>query len=216
MLLMGTSWAAVSRSLPVGGLVLLSVLVVLAPQAGAVPRGASSAIDSRIGAADCRLLGRSYMPGRGCRRDDCLPSAHIVNRARGAELCALPHQGDYAYGSPIDFRRCAALHREWIAQVNWCASNPDRSKAVIRHAPQCTGSATTYITHTERVGFYDECLKPGEVRRLTRMARRNGSTLAREALVRSPTCAPTGPGTSSRTAAAFGAVAPAPQPVVSC
>ena len=187
---MGASRLARLRFLAVGGLVLmfvLVVLVVLAPPVGAVSSGGTSAVDPRIGAGDCRLLGRTFLPGHGCSRDDCLPSAYIVNRARGAELCALPHQGRHAYGAPIDFRRCAALHRAWIAQVNWCASNPDRSRSVVHHAPQCTGSATTYVTHSEREGFYDECLKPSQVRRLTRLARRNGTTLGREALVRSKT-----------------------------
>ena len=110
----------------------------------------------------------------------------MVKPVRGAELCALAGQGRYAFGSAVDYRRCAALHRRWIAPVNWCASNPDRSRARIRHASQCTGAASTYVTLTEREGQYDECLTSRRVRELQRLARRENTTLKHEALARSP------------------------------
>ncbi|MXG88742.1 SGNH/GDSL hydrolase family protein [Nocardioides flavescens] len=150
--------------------------------------------DSRIGPTDCRLLGRVYVGGQGCSRDRCVPGARIAKAARGAELCALRGQGDHAFGAPVDYRLCAQLHRRWVAQVNWCAANPDRGRAVITHAPQCTGTASTYVTHSDRAGAYDECRSPGDVRRLREQARQRGTTLEREARETSAVICSTRPG----------------------
>jgi hypothetical protein len=107
-----------------------------------------------------------------------------VIAARGAELCG---RARFAYATTVDYRRCGALHRRWIQQVNACASNPYRSRPTIRNAPQCTAPATTYVTHTEREGWYDECLRPRVVAHLARLARRERTSVEHEAASRSAT-----------------------------
>src|SRR5690242_5102284 len=69
----------------------VAIAVTLAPPgAGARPdSGSARAVDARIGASDCALLGRRYVPGRGCSRNQCVRGAHLVKPVRGAELCAL-------------------------------------------------------------------------------------------------------------------------------
>jgi hypothetical protein len=172
------------------GRIALALAVLVSLAALLTPTGTASALratgtDSRIGASDCALLGRTYVAGRGCSRERCLRGAHPYKAGVGVELCALPRQGGHAYASAVDYRRCAALHRRWIAEVNWCASNPDRSVAVIRNAPQCTGRATTYLTHTEREGYYDECVTPRWYRKLHAFALHDRNSVRSEALDRS-------------------------------
>ena len=56
-------------------------------------------------------------------------------RTFGAEACALRGQPTgYGFVSTIDVRRCEALHRRWIAAVNYCASEPDRSVTAVYDA----------------------------------------------------------------------------------
>ena len=77
----------------------------------------------------------------------------------GAEACTLrgAPQG-YGFAATVDVRQCRALNRRWISQVNYCASEPDRSPGAVYNAPQCTGAATVYVNLTETEGYYDECL----------------------------------------------------------
>jgi hypothetical protein len=77
------------------------------------------------------------------------------------------------------------LHRRWIAPVDWCASNPDRTTRVVAEAPACVGPHSTYVNHDETEGEYDECLRPATVERLRRLAARHGTSLDREASHRS-------------------------------
>ena len=93
-------------------------------------------------------------------------------------MCALPGQGRYGYGAAVEYRRCEALHRRWVSATDWCASNPDRGRKLITDAPQCVAPATTYVTHDETEGWYDECLRPQRVAQLQRLADRHGTSLA--------------------------------------
>jgi len=81
-------------------------------------------------------------------------------------------------------RDCQALHRRWIAPVNYCASQPDRSLSAVSDAPQCASPASIYVTLSETEGRYDECLTPGRVAVLSREAAGHGTTLAAEVAAR--------------------------------
>ena len=125
------------------------------------------------------------MKGSGCARKKCVQGAKLWRKVYGAEACQLRNQGDYGFVSTVDFRRCAALGRRWISQVNFCASYPDRSATAVYDAPQCAGARSVYVTNTEADGFYDECLTPDRVRELVGIARSSGSDLTAEASLRS-------------------------------
>jgi hypothetical protein len=93
----------------------------------------------------------------------------------------------FGFAATVDVRDCRALHRRWIAQVNYCASQPDRSVPVVRDAPQCTRPASVYVNLTEVDGFYDECLTPARATELARQAGERGASLAAEVALRSST-----------------------------
>ena len=79
-----------------------------------------------------------------------------------------------------------------MRQVNFCASNPYRGRAVTTAAPQCLAPFTTYVvtssttggraTRREAEDRADVCLRPQQVVRLQRQARRSGSSLRQLAL----------------------------------
>ena len=169
-------------ALAVTGL-LLSTLLVAGPAVSAA--GGSAAYDRSLNVSNCDLLGRVYVKGSGCARKKCVQGAKLWRKVYGAEACQLRNQGDYGFVSTVDFRRCAALGRRWISQVNFCASYPDRSATAVYDAPQCTGARSVYVTNTEADGFYDECLTPDRVRELVGIARSSGSDLTAEASLRS-------------------------------
>jgi hypothetical protein len=170
---------------------LVVVLAVLSPAQGAPAGGVrpttrgGSAYDATIGARDCSLLGR-VDTRRGCSRDQCVKGARWGNHGRGAEVCARSGRDGRVYATPVAKDRCQALGRRWISQVNWCASNPDRSVTTIAHAPQCQGKRSTYVTHTETEGHYDECLRPSDVRRLRALAESSGASFEHVSEERSP------------------------------
>ena len=172
---------SVSAALAVTGL-LLSTLLVAGHSSSAAK---AAAYDRALNASSCDLLGRVYVKGSGCARTKCVQGAKLWRKVHGAEACQLRNQGDYGFVSTVDFRRCAALGRRWISQVNFCASYPDRSATAIYDAPQCTGARSVYVTNTEADGFYDECLTPDRVRELVGIARSSGSDLRAEASLRS-------------------------------
>lgn len=113
--------------------------------------------------------------------------AILAKSAVNAEMCRLRERDDFAYGAAIDYRRCQALHRRWVAPVNWCAANPDRRRRLVEHAPACIAPHTTYLNHRETEGYYDECLRPARVRELRRIARATHVSLERAASLRSST-----------------------------
>ena len=96
--------------------------------------------------------------------------------------CAGRHGAEYA--RPINSRRCKDLGRIWIGEVNSCASNPNRARYVVPNAPQCRGAGKVYVNHGEEEGRYDECLSPGRVAKLSRIAKRNKQSLNEAALDR--------------------------------
>jgi hypothetical protein len=161
----------------------------------AAAAGSAPTYDARVGASDCELLGREYVSGRGCSRTDCVEGAVPFRRTFGAEACALRGQpSGYGFVSTIDVRRCEALHRRWIAEVNYCASEPDRSVTAVYNAPQCTDGASVYVTLTEGEGYYDECLTLERADELADRAGNEGSSLTNETSMRSSTQCPYRPG----------------------
>jgi hypothetical protein len=151
-------------------------------------KGDPSAYDTRLSPSDCELLGRAYVSGSGCSRTKCLQGAVPFRRTFGAEACALRGQPNgYGFVSTIDVRRCEALSRRWIAEVNYCASEPDRSVSAVYNSAQCTGTASVYVTLTEAEGYYDECLTPERADELADRAGNEGSSLTNETSLRSST-----------------------------
>ncbi|WP_372735519.1 hypothetical protein [Nocardioides sp.] len=143
-------------------------------------------VDTSIGAFECRLLGRAFVSDRGCARTRCIRGAVPFKESHDAEMCTLRGQVMHGYGAPVDFRRCKALGRRWIHQVNWCASNPQRTRAIIWSAPQCKAKNFTYVTIRQSDGgLYDQCLKPSRVRKLKAIAKRRDTTVGYEAARRS-------------------------------
>jgi hypothetical protein len=171
-----------------------AVLVSTAP-ADADAGGDSSAYDPRVTASDCELLGREYASGHGCSRTRCVEGAVPFRRTFGAEACALRGQPNgYGFVSTVDAGRCKALHRRWIASVNYCASEPDRSTSAVYNAAQCTGGTSVYVTLTEAEGYYDECLTTARADELAERASAEGSSLTNQTALRSSTQCPYRPG----------------------
>jgi len=148
------------------------------------PAGATASVDKRLSQGQCALTGRVWIAGRGCARHYCVKGATMFKEGHDAELCRLagPHGAEFA--RPINSRRCADLGRVWLAEINSCASNPNRARFVIPDAPQCRGAGKTYVNHSEEEGRYDECLTPARVAKLSRLARRKGDSLNEAALDR--------------------------------
>ncbi len=143
--------------------------------------GDAAAYDRSVDAVDCALLGRAFVPQLGCARGQCVDGAVPWRRTAGAEACALAGQPrGYGYAATVDVRTCRALHRRWIAAVNYCASQPDRSVSLLRGAPQCTPPASVYVLLTETEGGYDVCLTATRAGAMSRRASARGSTLADE------------------------------------
>jgi hypothetical protein len=157
--------------------------------------GTTTTYDRTVHATDCALLGRAFNEGLGCARERCVAGAVPWRTFAGAEACALAGQPQgYGYGATVGARQCSALHRRWIAAVNYCASEPDRSLALVRDAPQCAAPASIYVTLSESEGAYDECLTPARARTLAVAAAMHGTTLAGELARRQPEAASSGRG----------------------
>ena len=166
--------------------ILLAVLamatalsVVTGSSADAAPE-----VDQRLSQGQCALTGRVWVAGRGCARHHCVKGATMFKEGHDAELCRLSGRNGAEFARPINSRRCADLGRVWIGEINSCASNPNRTRYVIPNAPQCAGAGLTYVNHGEEEGRYDECLTPGRVAKLNRIARRQGDSLNEAALDR--------------------------------
>ncbi len=142
----------------------------------------ATSYDRGVRAGECILLGRTFTPGLGCVRNQCVPGAVLWRKTVGAEACALPGQPrGYGFAATVDARHCLDLHRRWIGAVNYCASAPDRSVRVIGNAPQCIRPASVYVELAERPGRYDVCLTPAEAESLSRLAAAHGTSLSAEA-----------------------------------
>ena len=143
--------------------------------------------DRSLRAFECGLLGRVHATGLGCARTRCVEGAMPWRKVRGAEACALAGQPrGYGFGATVDVRRCRALHRRWIAAVNYCAAQPDRSLTLVVDAPQCVAPATVYVTLAEDEAHADECLTRARATELARLAASHDVTLADEVALRSP------------------------------
>ncbi len=172
--------------LVLGLLVVLSVEVALpgsslAPGTAIAVADSGTAYDRDLGADDCALLGRAFAPDLGCSRQRCVEGAVPWRKVAGAEACALPGQPrGFGYAATVDVRTCRALHRRWIAAVNYCASQPDRSRLAVSGAPQCMSPATVYVALAEAPGRYDECLTGQRAAALSQRAAADDTTLAAE------------------------------------
>jgi hypothetical protein len=183
---------------------LVALLFLAAPTAAAAAQtgegaatgtGGAAAYDPSIRRAACALLGREYVEHRGCSRTNCFEGAVPWRKAFGSEACTLRSAPPgYGFASTVDVRQCRALSRRWISQVNYCASEPDRSPDAVYDAPQCTGEATVYVNLAETEGYYDECLTTARAAELVQLSVLEGSTLEAEVSLRSSTQCPYRPG----------------------
>ena len=200
--------AMANRPLPVARrllVVLVTTLCLVASvataqaltrESAAADTGGRAAYDHSVRKADCTLLGREFVKRRGCSRTSCIEGAVLWQKTFGAEACTLRRAPrGYGFASTVDVRQCRALNRRWISQVNYCASEPDRSPGAVYNAPQCTGAATVYVNLTETEGYYDECLTTARAAELVQHSVLDGSTLEAEVSLRSSTQCPYRPGT---------------------
>lgn len=148
--------------------------------------GPPASYDNRLGATDCDLLGREYTKGHGCSRTDCVDGAVPFRKTYGAEACALRGQPQgLGFVTTVDARQCAALQRRWIAQVNYCASEPDRTVTALYNASQCVSPANVYVNLSETEGYYDECLTAERAFALTMQSAFDQTTLSEEVALHS-------------------------------
>ena len=169
---------------------VLGVLTVIAaevslPVSSLAPGTATAAADSGSSVRPQPPPGRVRPPRPGVR-DGPRVRSRPVRRGRRAVAQGRRRRGLRPGGAAEGFRvrrhrrrarTARTLHRRWIAAVNYCASQPDRSLAAVRDAPQCASPASIYVTLSETEGRYDECLtrRPGSRRspgRPPRTARR--------------------------------------------
>jgi hypothetical protein len=151
----------------------------VAPETAAAVADGATTYDPSLRAGQCALLGRAFVPQLGCGRDGCVEGAVPWRKVPGAEACALPGQPrGFGYAATVDVRECRALQRRWVAEVNYCASQPDRTVAVVRDASQCTPPASVYVVLSEAAGRYDECLTTRRADSLSLQAAARGTTLA--------------------------------------
>jgi hypothetical protein len=177
----------------------LLVAVCLAALASFLTSSAGAAsvatYDRSVHRSDCGLLGRAYVARLGCSRTRCEPGAVLWRRTYGAEACALTGaQKGFGFAATVDSRQCRALHRRWIAQVNYCASQPDRTIGTLFNAPQCVGPATVYVSLQETEGYYDECLTIDRASELVEQSQVDGAGFQDEVALRSSTQCPHRPG----------------------
>ena len=171
-------WLAVSAGLAGPG-------PAAAESAGTSASARGIAVDARLSKRECALAGRQFVPGRGCARHHCVKGATMYKEGHDAELCQRPGRDGWAYGQPINSRRCKELGRVWIDEINICASNPNRTNKVVPQAPQCRNRAATYVNHSELEGYYDECLSPHRLKKIQNVAKRQRISLSRAARDRS-------------------------------
>jgi hypothetical protein len=175
-------------------LLAAAALLVPGPSSGQGTPAAAGVADSatydvHLGQRDCGLLGRQFVTRRGCARATCTEGAVLWRKTYGAEACALRRAVKRGYGfvATVESRECRALQRRWIAEVNYCASEPDRSPRVIYDAPQCARPATVYVVLAETEGSYDECLTEARASELAELAMDSQTVLADQVALRSGT-----------------------------
>jgi hypothetical protein len=183
---------------------LVTILCLAAPvlAAQALTRGTAAAdtsgaaaYDHSVHKADCDLLGREFVNQRGCSRTRCVEGAVPWRKTYGAEACTLRDAPDgYGFVATVDVRQCQALDRRWIPQVNYCASEPDRSPGALFNAPQCVGGATVYVNLQETEGYYDECITLSRAEELAQQSAVDQLTLEDEVSLRSSAQCPYRPG----------------------
>jgi hypothetical protein len=188
-----------SRGLLLAALVAVLCLaapVLLVQPSSAVTAGTgTSAYDAGLDEADCVLLGRDFVERLGCSRTTCEPGAVPWRTTYGAEACTLRGAPKgYGFAATVDVRLCKALHRRWIAEVNYCASEPDRTTGSLFNAPQCMPPATVYVTLRESEGYYDECITTDRAGELVQRSVIDGSSLEDEVALRSNVQCPYRPG----------------------
>jgi hypothetical protein len=176
-------------------LCLAAAVLPVQPSAAAATGTAASAYDTGLDEADCSLLGRDFVAHAGCSRTRCVPDAVPWRTTYGAEACTLRSAPKgYGFVSTVDMRLCKALHRRWIAEVNYCASEPDRTTGSLFNAPQCLPPATVYVTLRESEGYDDECITMDRARELVQRSVVDGSSLEDEVELRSSVQCPYRPG----------------------
>jgi hypothetical protein len=178
------------------GVALLMTLALVSPALAAQALGSSgpaggpagAAYDAQLKRADCDLLGREFVAHQGCSRTRCEDGAVLWRTTYGAEACALRGAPKgYGFVATVDVRQCTALNRRWLSEVNYCASQPDRSLGALYNAPQCVSPATVYVPLEETEGFYDECLTLARASELVEDSVLDDSTLEAEVSLRSGT-----------------------------
>jgi hypothetical protein len=176
-------------------LCLAAPVLLVQPSAAATSGTAASAYDTGLDEADCSLLGRDFVAHVGCSRTRCVPDAVPWRTTYGAEACTLRSAPKgYGFVATVDMRLCKALHRRWIAEVNYCASEPDRTTGSLFNAPQCVPPATVYVTLRESEGYDDECITMDRARELVQRSVVDGSSLEDEVSLRSSVQCPYRPG----------------------
>jgi hypothetical protein len=174
---------------------LAAGVLLVQPSVAAGAGTGASAYDAHLDEPDCDLLGRAFVELLGCSRRHCEPDAVPWRTTYGAEACTLRRAPrGYGFAATVDVRLCTALNRRWIAEVNYCASEPDRTTGSLFNAPQCSPPATVYVTLRETEGYYDECLTADRAGELVQRSVVDGSSLADEVALRSSVQCPYRPG----------------------
>jgi hypothetical protein len=183
---------------------LVTILSLAAPavaaqaltrESAAADTTGAAAYDQSLHRADCDLLGRDFVDHRGCSRTRCAEGAVPWRKTYGAEACTLKGTPKgFGFVATVDVRLCRALNRRWISQVNYCASEPDRSPGALFNAPQCVGDATVYVNLSETLGYYDECITLARAEELVQQSAVDDLTLEEEVSLRSSTQCPYRPG----------------------
>jgi hypothetical protein len=177
------------------GLLLAARVPLVQPSSAATAGAGASAYDTRLHEGDCELLGRDFVDHRGCSRTRCEAGAVPWRTTYGAEACTLRGaQKGYGFAATVEARLCQALHRRWIAEVNYCASEPDRTTGSLFNAPQCAPPATVYVTLQETEGYDDECITIDRAKELVQRSVVDGSSLEDEVAMRSSVQCPYRPG----------------------
>lgn len=164
-------------------LALVVVLTVLAPSGHAAGRPKT---DPRLDRGTCTMLGRAWVQD-ACSTRRCLREKDFIRTAPNAEVCVRNGQAGRRYGTFVEERRCTALHRRWVSEINVCVSDPRRWREVVERAPSCSPPYTSYVMIWETEGYYDECVRPQRAEELRRIATRRGEPLRKVAGERSRT-----------------------------
>jgi hypothetical protein len=131
--------------------------------------------------ATCTSLGRVWVPDAntvngkkrgGCSTQECIVKTSEVRRSNGSAYC----EGSV---ERISQKECNKAHRDWISEVNGCASIPGekKDKKTKVNAKQCDPPYTVYVQHTDKQGA-DECVKPSAFQKLQGIAQTTGKPVS--------------------------------------